>query len=620
MVSCAARSSSSDGEEGKTWVTKRRVVDSKRDLEINMVEGVPSSSSSQCNIKGKSSALYDSGDPWTSWNEYFASMDQMVRDLNGIDEEIEEAVSVEDYKKASELKKEQGAIEAKDVVLKINKKFEHAIQQENYGEAVALRDEGGIGLLGWWVGREGKDDAQGHLVVVTRDFSRYVAHAFTGYSLARAVGWSSSESAGAMEDVMAQGNVADIMNLIEEDDVSEEEIEGSPVFEVFYRENEDGGWDHQASVFNSPALHVTGLQNPVDDLSALISAQVNNSSNVISVERGNNADGTDFVRINLANPEKDGQQDESEDDEDDDGIHTIDDLVNSLSQDDGEEEEDETIASTEDVSEEEIIREIDHEDTHDLFSALSEMSMMNLSQRVPAELFWDGRDKFSLKIDENKQKEIINLQSVEDSHESGTSSSDSLKEIENMVKNALSATDATINVVDDMKLKQDLTTPAIAGLEGTVSYERLELPSVFTDAFQGIYLGSFGPHGPEVIQVRRTMIDGQDWAEGVKITGDVNVPAGEISFRARVGKENKQSPSGVYPIEYGVQSRYPGQGRVAREGYSSPKWVDGELLTLTKSNPITRGAELGFVFHVEASKKFLLLFERVDDMFFQSLI
>eukprot|EP00889_Picochlorum_renovo_P006000 jgi/Picre1/33030/NNA_008357.t1 len=617
MVSCAARSSSPDGEEGKTWVTKRRVVDSKRDLEINMVEGVPSSSSSQCNIKGKSNALYDSRDPWTSWNDYFSSMDQMVRDLNAIDEEIDEAVDVEDYRKASELKKEQAAIEAKDVVLKIAKKFGHAIQQEEYGEAAALRDEGGIGLLGWWVGKEGDDDAQGHLVVVTRDFSRYVAHAFTGYSLARAVGWSSSESAGAMEDVMAQGNVADIMNLIEQDDPIEEEEEGSPVFEVFYRDNDDGGWDHQASVFNSPALRVTGLQNPVDDLSALISAQVNNNSNVISVERGNNADGSDFVRINLANPEKDEQQEESDDD-DDDGIHTIDDLVNSLSHDEGDEEEDEMIASSESLSEEDIIREIDHDDTHDFLSALSEMSMMNLSQRVPAELLWQGRDKFALKIDERKQKEIISQQPTGDEpNELGSQSNDSLKEIENMVKNALSATDATISVVDDAQLKQDLMTPAIAGLEGTVSYERLELPPVFTDAFQGIYLGSFGPHGPEVIQVRRTMIDGQEWVEGVKITGDVNVPAGEISFKARVGKENKQSPSGVYPIEYGVQSRYPGQGRVAREGYSSPKWVDGELLTLTKSNPITRGAELGFVFHVEASKKFLLLFERVDDSFFQ---
>lgn len=71
------------------------------------------------------------------------------------------------------------------------------------------------------------------------------------------------------------------------------------------------------------------------------------------------------------------------------------------------------------------------------------------------------------------------------------------------------------------------------------------------------------------------------------------------------------SPSGVYPMEYGIQKRYKGQGQVAREGFSSPKWVDGELLTFSASNPVMRGAELGFVFDVDSQRKFLLLFTKV---------
>jgi hypothetical protein len=60
-----------------------------------------------------------------------------------------------------------------------------------------------------------------------------------------------------------------------------------------------------------------------------------------------------------------------------------------------------------------------------------------------------------------------------------------------------------------------------------------------------------------------------------------------------------------------VQQRYKGQGRVAREGYSAAKWVDGELLTFSATNPMTRGAELGFVFNIDANRKYLLLFTKV---------
>ena len=39
-------------------------------------------------------------------------------------------------------------------------------------DAARLRDESGVGLLGWWVGR-GPGDDHGHLLRVTTDFGRY---------------------------------------------------------------------------------------------------------------------------------------------------------------------------------------------------------------------------------------------------------------------------------------------------------------------------------------------------------------------------------------------------------------------------------------------------------------
>ena len=152
----------------------------------------------------------------------------------------------------------------------------------------------------------------------------------------------------------------------------------------------------------------------------------------------------------------------------------------------------------------------------------------------------------------------------------------------------------------------------VLGLSGAVQYTRIPVHlDTWTDVFTGVYLGNFGPYGPEILRVARHMIEGEEWVMGTKLTGDVNVPAGKVSFRAKAGREHRLSPAGVYPPEYGVMQRYKGQGRVAREGYSAAKWVDGELLTFAASNPIARGAELGFVFNIDASRKYLLLFTKV---------
>lgn len=52
-------------------------------------------------------------------------------------------------------------------------------------------------------------------------------------------------------------------------------------------------------------------------------------------------------------------------------------------------------------------------------------------------------------------------------------------------------------------------------------------------------MGTFGPHGPELLQVSRQMEGGREWAVATKLTGDPNVPAGSVSWKAVIGKSNR---------------------------------------------------------------------------------
>lgn len=203
------------------------------------------------------------------------------------------------------------------------------------------------------------------------------------------------------------------------------------------------------------------------------------------------------------------------------------------------------------------------DDASESQDTLSSMGIAVMAHRVPATIEWKGRDAFSMIIakpdsdddseeeeheestaaaaavaagEEAQQIEVtssdeedgveIDIQIVEaSSQEASTPTAGSevdveaakdgakpafsgrLDEIESIVRSAMGAaiaqgTGATASGGDEY------------GLTGRVEYTRLPTIDAPTDVFSGIYIGSFGPHGPEVLHVHRTMVDGEEWVYG----------------------------------------------------------------------------------------------------------
>lgn len=92
----------------------------------------------------------------------------------------------------------------------------------------------------------------------------------------------------------------------------------------------------------------------------------------------------------------------------------------------------------------------------------------------------------------------------------------------------------------------------------------------------------YGSHGYELINVTYT----GDTMIAYKLTGDKNVPKGEITFK--VDLSHDKMASDLDPIaltesaskQWGIQHlfRFVGHGQVASEGFQNPQWMDGQLI------------------------------------------
>lgn len=121
---------------------------------------------------------------WDGWSAFFDELDEAATRVDELQAMIKQAVEEEDYAAATELKQELDAVLAKDSVAAVLHALDDALAEEDYAAAARLRDEGGAGLLGWWQGRAGPDDPQGHVLRIEAEFGRYMGTMYKAADLA----------------------------------------------------------------------------------------------------------------------------------------------------------------------------------------------------------------------------------------------------------------------------------------------------------------------------------------------------------------------------------------------------------------------------------------------------
>uniref|UniRef100_A0ACD5U5B7 Uncharacterized protein n=2 Tax=Avena sativa TaxID=4498 RepID=A0ACD5U5B7_AVESA len=501
---------------------------------------------------------------WERWKQHFALIEESEGLVDKLQLQLRTAVYREDYRSAHKLKLAIAATSRNDTVGRAISDLHRAIEEERYMDAAHIRDHVGAGLLGWWSGISGNlSDPYGLIIRISAEHGRYVAKSYDirffiinivlgkrrkgkPYAMAAGFRWPcmniSSSSLGAKHEEHDEG--------INMDDHSDD-----------------------SDVAAGPA----GLKNLSNDSPPVPRIKI------LKVAPMENINQDYIIKI--------FDQISEEDDDNDDA-----DIENESSQDIGDEDNDE---EAEAISAEENNNESGEESDIEALSSIGieiENDKESVSQsspktfeRMPAKL--DKRDRFSFsfyteqsskKLDAERAQQIpkkrVGFRTTE---QDGDLKFDRVKLVGSTRKLPI--------LQLGIKQHNNNVQPK---LYGVTHFSRIQMP-ISSDPLSGLYETASG-FDSEVLSLQPKFGQWQEddsseehvdlkfyeYVEAIKLTGDNLVPAGQVVFRAKVGKHYLLPHKGIIPRELGVVARYKGQRRIADAGFQNPRWVDGELLIL----------------------------------------
>ncbi|GER56850.1 hypothetical protein STAS_34591, partial [Striga asiatica] len=607
------------------------------------------SSSSAC-----SSPSPSEGWDWNRWTRHFSEIEQAENNASVLkmglkvsvlcmlsvlkaEFQLEDAIEKEDFREAAKLKTAIAETTAKDSVAEIMSELKSAIGEERYHDASRLCQNTGSGLVGWWVGYS-KDlgDPFGRLVQITPGTGRFIGKSYSPRQLITA-------------------------------------SPGTPLFEIFVVKDNEGYKMQVAfleTVKGNPANSSSSSDKSTTKGPSVVKAK---NTSVIDinlegkeVESGEvKAENTSIIDFELG--EKEVERGEVNIDSEEAAKEGIKHVINfikekipelnfkavrveitaeAISKDNEEQfiEEDHENITSDDINKED--NDIDNSDLDIIENASdSDVNLFiggvlhNKEEilandeyiRVPADIENVERDSFVLHIprgykDNDTEEDVASKVEVAAIAARGVSElmpPEVAKAFWNMDK---VSPKISRDVREILKLAV-IEAQKRSRLSEYTNFSRITTSNGDLDPFNGLYVGAFGPYGPEIVQLRRKYgnwnthnddsssdVEFFEYVEAVKLTGDMNVPAGEVTFRAKVGKGNRlTNKAKLYPRELGVVASYNGQGRIAEFGFQNPKWVEGELLQLDGRSlgvPYINGVNLGFLYAVP-EQAFLVLFHRL---------
>ncbi|CAL8175517.1 unnamed protein product [Prunus armeniaca] len=566
---------------------------------------------------------------WDRWRQHFLEVEEQERLLSLLKSQLGRAVYTEDFEDAARLKVAIAAAATNDVVGRVIFHLNRAVQEERYQDAAFFRDNAGAGLVGWWAGlSKDKKDPHGLIIRVTAEHGRYVARSYSPRQLATAAA-------------------------------------GVPLFEIFVTANKNGEYRQQAvflkrggvfedsSPVSSKALDATSSLNSLDSTEEKSDLLVAGSEDAEDGDDGD--DDSDLseglsgfqsilrdmipnVKVKVLKVTSPGKVDRDliskvieqiieEDDEDKDSE------IESLEAEDDEQvEDDEETDVIELDADPGIIQSTERREIAVKVvvggpgQKISSRPPTKNLLRVPAKIEKKGRLSFSFTVEKD-----IDQQDSQEKERSSVDKKAKLggqRSIDNVMFDLakfIGKEKIPLKVLKDVGELINLALSQVNNhqpLSGSTTFNRIEMPDS-PDPLNGLYIGAHGLYTSEVIHLRRKFgqwkedggtqepsnLEFYEYVEALKLTGDPYVPAGQVAFRAKIGKRYQLPHKGIIPEEFGVVARYKGQGRLAEPGFRNPRWVDGELVILD-GKYIKGGPVVGFVYWAP-EYHFLVFFNRL---------
>lgn len=580
----------------------------------------PSNSSSIFTSSSSSSSEWD----WDRWARHFSEIEQAEGLSSVLKFQLDEAVDREDFLEAAKLKAALVEATSKDTVAEIMSELKRAIDEERYLDALKLSRTTASGLVGWWIGcAKDSEDPFGRLVRITPGVGKFIGRSYTPRQLVTASPGTTlfeiyvvkdKDGAYAMQVVYLQRSKVgptSSASLQPKPTRDSPDIESDDPSEVDVQTDKDKADKPEEKVLNIEGATEEGIKSVINFLKDKIPGL---KVKVMNITVGEEVieDSDSLKQLSEGDYEED---DESSDDEGD-SLDEVENEPDKLTM----EGKSDSLEDGNDLDMKVFVGGIVHNE--DDVSSKEEYS------RLPAQIKDAEKDSFILHVPGIRGTEESEASNYKIAAMAGQGISELMP---SDVAKAFLGSDKispkiSKNVREIVKLAVSQAQKRNKLSEYT-KFNRIMVPRGKFDPFDGLYVGAFGPYGTEIVQLRRKFghwttgnelndpsdVEFFEYVEAVKLTGDLNVPAGQVTFRAKIGKASRLSSRGMYPDELGVVANYKGQGRIAEFGFKNPKWVEGELLQLNGKGvgPYVRGADLGFLY-VVPEQSFLVLFNRLN--------